>query len=273
MDSTPEVSEREDELLSSPPTPPSAARLRGALWETVLDRSLRSGDTDRVSAAIDLADAGGASHEVLASARRQLAQLADLSLAKAVAESAGSGVDAASKDLRLALEMADEAGASASALYEAQQEMQRHVDAQLARVLEAARSGLDAESREKLGATIARSHGADTELLADARSELAKLRAAERRSDSPEVFVDVGQPPSCSRKPASRSGWSRGRVGGSSLPRWSAQRALEPTVLQGVVPPSVIGRVSSSDHFDALESGLLGRRDFMVEQRIVGVRA
>lgn len=298
MDSTPEVLASDDEQ----PTPPaSPVKLRGALWETVLTRSLQSGDAERVAAAIDLAEAGGAGLDFLASARRQLAQLADLSLAQAVAASAETGDDGANKVLRAALERADEAGASASVLYEAQQEMRRNADTRLAKALEALRSSPNVASagglRAAINSTVDVGRGVDAELLADARLELARFRAAsgaQARDSAGEVVVsitmgpalhDAGWEPQAEReresegelqRERSRSGAAyeaRARLGDgrSKLPRWRSEKAAIPAPCGGVAP-TIFGRASCDECFDALESGLFCRLDFDTQQRSIGLR-
>jgi len=133
----------------------SSAASRGDVWESVIRRSLQSGNPERLAAAIDLAEDGGASEEVLTDARRELARLADAGLAAAVASSSAattaaraglSGIgggdddDVASTALKDAVRRADEAGgSSAELLLEAQTELCRLAEARLVAALAAAR--------------------------------------------------------------------------------------------------------------------------------------
>lgn len=133
----------------------SSAASRGDVWESVIRRSLQSGNPERLAAAIDLAEDGGASEEVLTDARRELARLADVGLAAAVASSSaattaaraglrGSGGDddddVASTALKDAVRRADEAGgSSAELLLEAQTELCRFAEARLVAAMAAAR--------------------------------------------------------------------------------------------------------------------------------------
>lgn len=58
----------------------AAPSTKGLLWESVLRKSIRGGDPERVVAAIGLAESGGAGHEVLNEARGQLLELLEAEL-------------------------------------------------------------------------------------------------------------------------------------------------------------------------------------------------
>jgi len=235
-------------------------------------------------AAIDLAEAGGACSEVLAGARRELARLADESLAAAVASSAaaaknaehgGDGVDRAvassASVLQAAVERADDAGASPELLHEAQHEMCRLVEARLASALgnvrHLTRSGLQSSGsegplgslREAVAAAAALSVAAGGDLRgARVRRQLAEARRELRRlcSDGEEACVlavseanpEVPAPPS---PPARR---------GRAAPR---RRPASPSGFHSTadfLPPAVIGRPScyhmEENCEDILEAGL-----------------
>jgi len=89
---------------------------RGSLWDSVLERSLEIGDADRISAAIELAEDGGASAAMLERARNQWRRIAEAGLLEALRAGAeaipGSDAgEAAVARLTQAAEQASEAGA------------------------------------------------------------------------------------------------------------------------------------------------------------------
>lgn len=61
-----------------------ASTTQGVLWESVLRRSLESGDAERLAAAIGLAESGGAGTEAVALARGRLQRLVEVALEAAL---------------------------------------------------------------------------------------------------------------------------------------------------------------------------------------------
>merc|ERR1719482_1328752 len=91
------------------------AKSRGSLWDSVLQKSLETGDVDRISAAIGLAEDGGASSEMLDKARGEFKRIAEVALREALHSSSecppgSSRSEVVIASLMQALEQACEAG-------------------------------------------------------------------------------------------------------------------------------------------------------------------
>jgi len=191
-----------DDLASGSPQPG-----RSSIWESVLQRSLESGDSDRIAAALQLAEQGGADGQVLATARRRLRSLEEDALAvllqkdvdatvlvAAIERAEDAGVRSsilqkaramlrqlAFRDLRQAVSQARASGAFALAACESA-EYSRRADA----VTAATAAGHSAEAQAKsLEAVLRRtsisdkaSEPSEKELFVEARQELRRLRAA-----------------------------------------------------------------------------------------------
>mmetsp|Transcript_3641 Transcript_3641/g.11682 ORF Transcript_3641/g.11682 Transcript_3641/m.11682 type:complete len:272 (-) Transcript_3641:47-862(-) len=220
--------------------PPAA---RSLLWESVLKRSLLSGDVDRLEAAISLAERGGANKDVLDDARRQLCILATASLAHA-----RQGGDATV--LSAAIDRAEELRGEASELREARQELRR-----LARTrLQSAVSSRDEAELEAALRLAAAAREPNAGLIASAQRLLRELRepvAPPRPSEHCvlEVAEQADSPKDASRRAASPG------------PRASLQKGPRPgkqpvdAAQVGIVPPTLFGRQSLGDD-GLLEAGL-----------------
>mmetsp|Transcript_1070 Transcript_1070/g.2595 ORF Transcript_1070/g.2595 Transcript_1070/m.2595 type:complete len:252 (+) Transcript_1070:65-820(+) len=205
---------------------------RSTLWESVLKRSLQSGDFERVEAAISLAENGGACPEVLVGARRELCRLAEVALVAAT-----QGGDSAA--LTTAVERADDAGASVDLLHEAQQELQRFAAAGHRRTLaERSRSGASVAGKDVTPAVgLAAAFGTGGRVPSVASSgalgvqDEAVVHAAATLRQRPSPVRRRGEP----------------------------RRSLSP----GQVAPAVIGRSSSGVGMlaaDSREAGVLGKQ-------------
>eukprot|EP00931_Biecheleriopsis_adriatica_P066677 TRINITY_DN40975_c0_g1_i1.p1 TRINITY_DN40975_c0_g1~~TRINITY_DN40975_c0_g1_i1.p1 ORF type:complete len:288 (+),score=87.84 TRINITY_DN40975_c0_g1_i1:60-923(+) len=132
-------------------------------WESVLQRSLESGDADRIFAAITLAERGGASAKVLSEVRRKLRNLEEAALEDAV-QGREQPVTAAS--LVTAIEHAEDVGlVKASSLEKAQAVLQQVALADLQKALAEARVAASLAAAASSGRASA---GASVEAKAEA---------------------------------------------------------------------------------------------------------
>jgi hypothetical protein len=95
---------------------------RGCLWDAVLQRSLDSGDVDRISAAIGLAEKSGASAEMLSRAYGEWRRIAEAALVSAIdasSEAPSNDMQIHVKKLTLAVDQAVEAGVSVDVVQKA----------------------------------------------------------------------------------------------------------------------------------------------------------
>lgn len=214
------------------------------MWESVLRRSLQSGDQDRLEAAISLAESGGAGEEVLAAAREKLRSIATASLARAREGSDPSTLSAA-------IDRADELRADADELQESRKELRRLAHS---RLQSAVRSGDIAELEAAL--RLAAVAGApDAALVASAQRKLRELiePAAPAGAGESHCVLEIAAGADCSededRRAAERGifSWGAPRPGKLGGERDVPQASL--------VPPMVIGRQESGDVV-MLEAGL-----------------
>jgi len=216
---------------------PSATR--SLLWESVLRRSLLSGDADRLEAAISLAETGGASREVLTDARKKLCSIVLASLTRARQAS-----DAAA--LLAAIDRADELRLEGAEVGEARQELRRLAHSRL----EGASPGSDAEELESALRLASMAGSPNAALFARAQRRLRELREPAARAGG-HCVLDVGvaacgvEDDDCHNVgPASASlvGLWPGKLHGN----WD-QASL--------APPTLIGRQTLGDDI-LLEAGL-----------------
>mmetsp|Transcript_72400 Transcript_72400/g.132537 ORF Transcript_72400/g.132537 Transcript_72400/m.132537 type:complete len:328 (-) Transcript_72400:70-1053(-) len=279
--------EQEDSSTSGPPAS------RGSLWEAVLERSLRSGDVDRITAAMGLAQDGGASSDMLTRARAERRRLAEEQLVSAMhsrSDGQPSGAECTlgetcdSAALAEAIKRAVEAGATAELLHEAQMDLQKLSRGKLAAALAAARAtaaaaaAADSETAAPLAAAglvdlqaaLRSTQGIPAAQLNEAKRLLRMLREiASPPAIQPEVVVVTKQSPSPPRSEP-RGSTALPQVGLQAVLR---KRSTSPSHRQrgsspGRVSPEVLGRSVSTESpsVSALEAGL-GKRSDRKSQR------
>mmetsp|Transcript_14731 Transcript_14731/g.27526 ORF Transcript_14731/g.27526 Transcript_14731/m.27526 type:complete len:328 (+) Transcript_14731:21-1004(+) len=279
--------EQEDSSTSGPPAS------RGSLWEAVLERSLRSGDVDRITAAMGLAQDGGASSDMLTRARAERRRLAEEQLVSAMhsrSDGQPSGAECTlgetcdSAALAEAIKRAVEAGATAELLHEAQMDLQKLSRGKLAAALAAARAtaaaaaAADSETAAPLAAAglvdlqaaLRSTQGIPAAQLNEAKRLLRTLREiASPPAIQPEVVVVTKQSPSPPRSEP-RGSTALPQVGLQAVLR---KRSTSPSHRQrgsspGRVSPEVLGRSVSTESpsVSALEAGL-GKRSDRKSQR------
>jgi len=225
------------------------------LWESVLRRSMQSGDVQRIQAALDLARSGGVCSHALSEAREELHRLAKAELC-----------DAAQKcdldRLAAAIDSADEVGLPTAKLHEARSELRELASTELKRVLELA----DADKLDGTIAHIVKLGAAEPVCLENAQKCLRQLRGQDvvTRATSPEQCiidirasvddVDGGSP--VEEKDA---GWSQEKDQGSHDFQMLEAFSRRKTSVLGcskpsLVAPMVIGRPLAN--IDLLEAGL-----------------
>jgi len=219
------------------------------LWDSVLRRSMHSGDIQRIQAAIDLAQSRGGGAQVLREGREELHRLANAALCDA----------AQKRDLErfaAAINTADEVGLPTAKLHEAKGELRELADSELQRVIELA----DVEELDKTISHIVKL-GADPILLQNARNCLRQLRGEDVVSslhNEGKCIIDVGASVDIDGGSLLEdAGWSDETCQGSSDLHEALSR--QKTNVLGcskpcLVAPMVIGRPLAN--IDMLEAGL-----------------
>lgn len=276
----------QDQSESSPSGPPAS---RGSLWEAVLERSLRSGDVDRITAAMGLAQDGGASSDMLTRARAERRRLAEEQLATAMhgrsdgqpgGAKSSSGEASDSVALAEAIERAVEAGATTELLHEAQLDLQKLSKGRLTAALAAARAtaaaAATADSADAVASAAAGLRDLQSVLRNTQGIPVAQLNEAKRLL---RMLREIASPPAANHQlevdivtkqsPSPPRSEQRGSMG---LPQVGLQsvlrkRSTSPSHRQrgsspGRVSPEVLGRRSvSTESPSALEAGLGKRLD------------
>lgn len=191
----------------------SALHSRGSLWDSVLERSLEIGDVDRISAAIGLAEDGGASYEMLERARSEWRRIAEAALFEALRASSASQIEVAR--LTQALEQAVEAGACPETVLQARAHL-RELKAAIrpSRCISPSRAAPSSSSNSMVALHVARTPSP--------RQSASPTRGAEVAAEAATAFSAL--PPARSKP---------GSPGRQSSP--------------GRVVPQVLGRSSSTD--------------------------